>query len=194
MTSYEQSILDRMRLVKYAQRVARETRTPSSPAISKSEQVRQTVTRQRSVGFLRLRTEQYTAYETQTRQIEVIGPYWPLFTTQHWVDRKPSSRFQSYEYEESNVWALAQNGTLWKLWLWTSYTVNRAGPDEQESDATAKEMSDEDILELDREHQFSSLEDRDGHFRGNRHPGRVIRHAKGVGLSLIMKDLLAAKD
>lgn len=193
--SYGETGLDRRRLESFAKRVARETKKPPEGPLVKMVSAQRAVVRERSAGFLGLRTEQYTTYETVQQRQQVLSPYWTLFTTVHYIEEGESQKHFAYEFNERNVWALARDGGLWKLWIWDDFTLydGFGGRSKRESDATARVMSDEDILELDREHRFTHMYRRGlrDHYRGDRNPGKVIRHAKGVGLSLALKALLA---
>ncbi|MCX2966842.1 hypothetical protein GIY30_02325 [Gordonia sp. HNM0687] len=187
---YAASTLDTRRIRAYARRVARETTTAPAEPLTKCTQVYVPVVKIRSVGFLGLKKETYTAHETHERSIEVVGSHWVLFSTRHFITQGKCKRHKAYEYEETNSWVLATNGELLKVWQWGDFTLFNSGVTKRESDCTVRAMTEDDILELDHDHKFTHYEDRSGHYRGDRQAGRIVRHAKGVGLSLKLKQLL----
>ncbi|MGN2638267.1 hypothetical protein ACTD5D_19145 [Nocardia takedensis] len=192
-TTYATSTLDIARLRTFAKRVARETKAPTIGPLIKTTTVSVPVVKTRSVGLFGLRTETYTASESREQTTQVVGPHWVLFTTRHFIDEEKTRRYRAYEYAESRIWILDTAGELLKVWQWQDFTLWDDGRTKRESDCAVDPMTERDILQMDHEHTFSHHHDRDGHYRGDREPGRVIRHAKGVGLSLALKHLLTVR-
>lgn len=78
------------------------------------------------------------------------------------------------------------------IWDWEEFTRWDNGMTRFEKECTAKLMAEKDILRLDfaDKRYDHSLSGNGTKFWGNREPGRRIRHAKGVGLSVALKGLL----
>ncbi|MEV6072036.1 hypothetical protein AB0L82_36320 [Nocardia sp. NPDC052001] len=190
VSRYDASVFEFGRLQSYAKRVAQETRAQAEPPLTTTVTIRDVVTRTRRAGFLGLRTETYKTTENRSTVQQVVGPHWILFTTSHNIDQENTRRYRAYEFAEKKLWILDEKGQLLKVWKWDDFTLWRDGTTKRENDCTAAPMTEADVLELDREHKFTHHHDHEGHYRGDRTAGRIIRHAKGVGLSLALKSLL----
>ncbi|MEU7524682.1 hypothetical protein AB0A74_03010 [Saccharothrix sp. NPDC042600] len=188
--SYDKTELDLNRLIQYAKKVARECRSTPIPERTRRKQksVPDTVTRR--AGLLGLRTE--VAQVTRTVQVSerVIGPHWVLRRTNHHIESQEAGK--AIEYHEQNYWVLQEDGTLSKVWEWEEFTRWPDGTTRVEQDCTATPMTEADILRLDHlDRQYDNSDSRSGtKIWGNREPGKRIRHAKGVGLSMALKELL----
>lgn len=190
MTGYDGSELDMVRLRRFAERVARETRVRPSPEITR--RVTKTVpsTETRRAGFLGLRTE--TIDTTKSVQVteSVLGPHWVLLQTNHHIESH--DRGKEVEYHEQNYWVLCTDGSLWTVWSWEEFTSWSDGTKRLENDKTATPMTEDKVLRLDFENRYREEGEhgRGTKFWGDREAGRRIHHAKGVGLSKALKTLL----
>lgn len=187
---YDKTTLDINRLRQYARKVAIECRRAPSPerTRTRAKSVPETVTRR--AGFLGLRTENVQLAKTIHVSEPVIGQHWILHRTNHHIESKEGGKVT--EYHEQNFWVLQRDGTLSKIWEWEEFTRWPNGTTRLEQDCTAKSMTEADILRLDHlDRQYDNGGDRGAtKIWGDREPGKRIRHAKGVGLSLALKALM----
>ena len=187
---YDRTILDIGRLRRYAKRVAAETKSAPMPDIFRQVTKSIPTTETRSYGFLGLRTKEVRATKTTQVNERVIGPHWVLHSTNHHIEQHRSGNF--IEYFELNYWVLHHDGVLLKVWQWEEATRFKDGTVRVERDCTAKPMTEEDILRRDYADQRyeKGTSGRGTKYWGDRDPGCRVRHAKGVGLSVALKNLL----
>jgi hypothetical protein len=148
------------------------------------------VQREERTGILGLRTRMVTTNEERETQVEVLPSHWELFRTTHWIEDRRAGT--TSEYNEQNLWVLTEGGDLLYVWKWEEY-ARPPGSDRGrfDSEVTVTPMTKERMLQLD--HAHPSYDHRRGAFHcwGSREPGRLVRHAPGVGISLLMKRLLS---
>ncbi|NQX04986.1 hypothetical protein HQQ82_09260 [Rathayibacter sp. VKM Ac-2856] len=189
---YNHSSLDQSRINQYAARVAKECKKETIAPILKREMRTEMVTAERRVGLFR-RREMYQTTQNIPVDIEIIGEHWLLFQTNHHIEeRETKSRYS--EYHEMTTWVLDRRGRLLRVWKWEEY--KKWGESLQDSrfsqDIEIRQMNDDDMLRLD----YSSPQREVGgsnsklHWWGTREAGKLIRHAKGVGISIALKQLL----
>ncbi|GLY53117.1 hypothetical protein [Lentzea sp. NBRC 102530] len=190
MTRYDDSALDVARLRRFAERVARETRVPPRPEITRRVTKSVPSTETRRAGFLGLRTETVTTTKSVQVAEPVLGPHWVLRQTHHHIESH--DRGKEVEYHEQNYWVLCTDGSLWTVWVWEEFTGWSDGTKRLENDSTAEPMTEDKILRLDFDDRYREEREhgRGTKFWGNREPGRRVHHAKGVGLSKALKTLL----
>lgn len=155
----------------------------------KTEQRDVFVEKDRRSGFLGWRRETYRATERQAIVVEVVPPHWVLLHTNHWI-QESSGRAHQYEYNEQNYWVLTEHGDLLYVWAWEEFRRNQHDSGRFESDITAAMMSADNVLSMDHAHPKYEVRRGKSLYWGNRDPGKLIRHAPGVGLSLALKSLM----
>jgi hypothetical protein len=187
--AYEASQLDMSRLHGYAKRVARETRKPARDAVRERLTKQETYVETESYGILGMRTRQVS----KTRTVEagwktIVDEHWVLHATYHNIDKHEP--WGHSEYHEDTYWVLLKNGSLQKYTKW--FEERTLAPLREDGHALY-EMTADDIVRLDYQDRYveRGRSDRGTHTYGNREAGQLLRHAKGVGLSMALKALLS---
>lgn len=186
--AYDSTRVDMRKLQDYAKRVARETRVPPVGAARERLMKDESYFQEESYGFLGMRTRQVRRTRTVDAGFKlVVDAHWVLHATQHNIDR-----FQSWGHEECHEdlrWILLKDGSLK---MYTKWFEERTIQPSRVDGYSVTEMSVADVERLDFEDRYreTGRPDRGTHTYGNREPGKLIRHKKGVGLSLELKKLL----
>ncbi|WP_146617500.1 hypothetical protein [Arthrobacter globiformis] len=143
-------------------------------------------------GFLGLRSKTVDVQRAVVTSEEVVGPHWVLHQTWHNIESKERGIYT--EYYEQKYWVLQKDGCLLKVWRWEEAKVFSSGT-RVENDLTASAMTEDDILMLDRSFPPYEKGKHGSSFKcwGNREPQQIVRHAKGVGMSLALKALLEGR-
>ena len=177
------------RLRAFAKRVARDTRKPPAGAVRERLVKTETYHEDESYGFLGLRTRQVRKTRTVDAGSKIIvDAHWVLHRTYHNIDKYEP--WGHSEYHEDLYWILLKDGSLKKYTKW--FEERTIQPSRQDG-YSLHEMSMADIerLDFDDKSRETGRSDRGTHTYGNRDPGKLLRHAKGVGLSIALKNLLS---
>lgn len=204
--AYDTSRIDWQRLNKYAQRVARETKLPLNPALTYSKRVWTDVPVERrkdSLFGLWARTETVNVRRGVDQNIEALGAHWLLDTRHHHIEdtqKRSTIRVQETTHEYHTL-ALLPDGTLMKVCILETEVLNfgnvRSGLVHQEKDHTSAPPREWDITAIDFEKRYQEWGTHNGGKKswGDREPGkRLLRHAKGVGINLALKDVLQGRS
>jgi hypothetical protein len=200
--AYNASTIDWSRIHAYAQRVARETRTPAENAISYHTTEYRTVTKQVEVkhGLFNLFTkvENKSEQVTANKRIDVIGRHWVLERRHHHIERNTRERTytnQETTHEQHYVVLLA-DGSLKNVVLTETENMNTAHGRNTffaTHEHHLSDLSDSDVVTMDFEkrHAEYGTHGRGTKTWGDRDPGkRLLSHTKGVGLTKALKRLL----
>ena len=208
--SYEQSRVDWPRLRAYPRRVSQQTRLPLRGPATYSSPTEQTTyrTETRRAGFLgrRLETIKVPEIISTALEVEALGRHWLLAnrTRNRRETTMDGSRVaaETSEYA-SYTYALTPDGELIKLVLVREeqlYHHLSNSEHHEQIHHSAEPFSDSDVESFDFDHSFfdqTQKYDRgkiqawgDSH---NPHGHRLLRHAKGVGLTLVLKELLEGR-
>jgi hypothetical protein len=198
---YDASVLDMDRLNSFVQKVARTTRKPMAPPISYlvSETVLESETTR---GLFGLGRREVQISRTVQKNVELVGPHW-LLERRHWHLRDAwkvqGARLEEEQHEQIYL-VLLPTGTMLRAWTSEHTVLSTGGPTasgliHQEQNGSSHTLTQADVIELDFEKRYAERTwRRDGHeFTGwgDRDPGKkLIRHAKGVGLSMVLRGLL----
>ncbi|MFI7482476.1 hypothetical protein ACH9EU_08655 [Kocuria sp. M1R5S2] len=183
--AYESSTINWNLINRLAQRTAEISQVPKQGSITKKEARKGTRSREEQYGFLNLRTKRWMENYTYWQEVEILGPHWKLRSTYHNINT--DVRGEISEYHEENLWALSQDGHLYKLWKWEEYST-RTGQDEG---LDVRTMTDEDAMALDREIKSSGngTPKRGVSTWGNKLVGEILYTAKGGGLMQALHNL-----
>ena len=163
---YDASQLDWDRLKRYAQRVARETGMPRTSPVA-----------------------------------NVIGEHWPLDRRRWTIQKNSRSGGQRYQetIHETHLLALLPDGRLVKV-ITAETASSYSGTAGRGSDSkfwhNCRDAEESDITALDFERRYTEQGRSNDSQRswGDRDPGRrLVRHAKGVGVNLALKDVLEGR-
>lgn len=184
--SYEHSQLDLHRIYAYAKRVAKETRKKLNPGFTlewgepKSVEVQDTKEVKQLFGLI-TRQETVMRREMVSNPIASIEDHWELHRRNYHVNSSRS------EYSEGYYWVLLPGGELKYVWKWEEYLLEARY---MKRGGSVETMSEEHILRLDRRPKSREQHHGGVHAWGDREDGPIIKHAKGVGISLALKNLL----
>ncbi len=204
--AYDASRIDWDRLKRYAQRVARETKVPLRPPVTYNRRVSTVVPIERRTGGLfgfGVRTEVVNEHRTVDQIIEALAPHW-LLDYRHW-HREDNRRHGGVRIQETThaqlYLALLPDGRLVKVVVTEEEVMEfgamRSGLLRRDFEHSFGEATEWDITPLDFEKRYreSGRHDVGMKIWGDRDPGqRLLRHAKGVGINLALKDLLEGRS
>ena len=159
--AYDRSTIDWPRLHAYAKKVAKETTVALSPPIT---------------------------YWADGSQIQALGPQWPLDKRQQAVEHRYSQTRERIFISETL--ALRPDGTLINVWVQEEEILDSRGRSASRhfSHGHHSPPSEHEITRLDFEKKYRESSD----VWGDHMPGdRLLRHSKGVGLSLWLRQLLS---
>lgn len=203
---YEATSIDWPKLSRYAARVAQETRLPPEPPIIQVERVEKDVpVEKRTGGLFGLGVKTYIATERKTVEdtIRVVDSHWVINKTMSAVRERTKTQ-QGTEIEETeyttHTLVLCTDGSLAKVKhrkteVW-AFPRSGACDYKQESEYFVLPIDETDVVTMD----YSRLSrdndrpkaPRSSWARGER-GDRLLRHAKGVGINLALKDLLEGR-
>lgn len=191
---YDASTFDRSRVNAYALRVVNETSRPLSDALT---YVKATPKETRSRGLFGLGVK--TTMVSVDEIIEALGQHWPLDQRHHTIQRTDKLQDGGERVETSRekyVLALLPDGELIRICMLEEVNAGFARRDGLswklvEVKHRSWPASDQDLLNLDFEKRYC---ERGGRSRvtswGDLEGGKLIRHAKGVGVNLALKSLM----
>lgn len=203
INAYNSTSFDWERIHAYARRVARATPLPRSPAWQyRSTRLIRTVESPATRGFLGFgaRPEKISTVSRSTSET-ILGEHW-VIDRRSW-HRRETSRFSGTRVEENDgeeyVYALLATGELTVGILKTNEVWNyspQGGASLVVHPTSTHRVVDLDehfagTLDFEKRWRDGSMSGRPTYSWGDRDPGaRVIRHSKGVGLTLALKDIL----
>lgn len=210
--SYEQSRIDWPRLRAYARRVSEQTSLSQLGPVTYSSPTEQTTyrteTRRSGIFGHRVETIQVPQTIITKQQVEALGPHWPLANRAHnrretTMDRSRVSAevedFANYTYALKPDGGLITLVVVRKVQLY--YNAGRVFEHHEEAYHTCEPFSDADVESFDFDHPYY---DRTNPLEGskiqawgwnnfNPRSSRLLRHAKGVGLTLALKEILEGR-
>lgn len=167
---YDPTALNLNRLRAYARKVAQETKVPKAGAITAK----------------RASTERETGEE-----FELFGQHWVLLQV---TDNGETNGYPEKvgEWHMRNTWLLAPDGGLYLAHYEEDFSQFGAMRGSWRFDSFVREMTANDVLELDHDHPHRSGENRakKEEWWGDYPAGRLRAHAAGVGASLALRKLL----
>lgn len=188
---YDRSILDRDRLTRYAQRVARETRQRPRERLAYAFDRSETVTvHGKRLGIFPTTTQQQVTKEV-TR--EAIGKHWVLLSERGlW---KESGDVTEDTQLSTTSLVLLPTGQIkavttltTAVYQWKPYRLLESTGTHQVREPTEEQLCD---LDFEREaRETSRAQGRERVVARRTHRVRLIRHAKGVGVNLALKAIL----
>lgn len=198
---YDSSLLDMDNLNRYAKRVAQSTHAPLDSPITYTEF--ETIYKTHTTrGFLGLGKKDVRSPETITKEIEAVGPHWKL-STRDWhkqeISKSNGGGTEEEETHEDIYVVLLPTGRFLVV-IRSTTEFSRYGEPRTasyyrtDSKASTRQLSASDVLDFDFEARYK---ERTSHYNGakitvwgDRERGRLLYHAKGVGLSLALTNLL----
>jgi hypothetical protein len=199
--AYDASAIDWERLRRYAKRVAREATIPKESPLTYQTKVHRDVTENvRVKGFLGFggRVEQRTTSRLADVTETAIGEHWKL-DCRRWM-RELTTRNRSGVTTVETNWdwmtlALLPDGALMYAVVSEEEVVHDNRLTHVAKEHRVSAANDSHIMALDFARRYSSNKFRhDGtrtYVESDRDPDkRLIRHAKGVGVNLLLKQLL----
>lgn len=204
-SKYDASYIDWDRLKKYAQRVARETAMPLNPPLTyRRTTYTDTPVTKTTSGFLGFGSRSYVVHERRPvcRDVQAVGPYWPI-DLRHW-HKEENTRNGNVRIQETNheyhTLALLPDGSLVMAIISETEVINfresQAKLVHHEQGHSIRAVNESDVVALDFQkcHRESGRHNVGTMVWGNWNPGkRLLRHAKGVGINLALKDLLEGR-
>lgn len=204
-TKYDASHIDWDRLKKYAQRVARETAMPQNPPLTYRKTTYADVPVAKTTsGFLGFGSRSYVISERRPvfREVQALGPHWSI-DRRYW-NKEENTRSGNVRVKETTyenyVLALLPDGSLVKAILSETEVVNfREGHSKlvhHEREHSIRAVSESDVMALDfqKRHRETGRHNVGTKVWGDWDPGkRLLRHTKGVGINLALKDLLEGR-
>ncbi|WP_328617234.1 hypothetical protein OHS18_13410 [Amycolatopsis sp. NBC_00355] len=200
--AYNASTIDWSRIRAYAQRVAREARTPAEKGISYTTTEYQTVTKQVEVkhGAFNLftRVENKSERVAVSKCVDVVGSHWVLERRHHHIECNTKERTytnQETTHEQHYVVLLA-DGSLKKVILMETENMNTAHGRStffatHQHHLRDLSASDVEAMDFEKRHSEYGTHGRGTKNWGDREPGKqLLSHAKGVGLTKALKRLL----
>ncbi|MFI7482474.1 hypothetical protein ACH9EU_08645 [Kocuria sp. M1R5S2] len=191
---YYATQIDWEKLRRYATRVARQTEVPARAPVVRTERVEKDVpVEKRTSGFLGIGAKTRIVMERHKvdDQIEVVGPHW-LLSRSFWSggDKYTTNSLGrkvrvDEKNEETDSVILVQDGSLLRLHRKQGWVFNYGGT----QDGLVAVWDDYDLKPLS-EHDVTSFDFRKGQ---NGAQPVLVRHAKGVGINLALKDLLEGR-
>ncbi|MEU7475463.1 hypothetical protein AB0A63_05720 [Lentzea sp. NPDC042327] len=199
--AYNASIIDWPRIRAFAQRVARETRTPAEQGISYTTTEYETKIKLIEVKHgpfgLFTKTERKSEQVAVSKRIDVVGRHWVLERRNHHIEHTTKTRAhtnQETSHEEHFVVLLA-DGSLKKVILIETENMNTAHGRNTfffTHDHAVRDLSTSYVEAMDFEKRHYSTTKARSQNWGDLEPGkRLLSHTKGVGLTKALKRLLA---
>jgi hypothetical protein len=200
--AYNASTIDWSRIRAYAQRVARETRTPAENGISYTTTEYQTVTKQVEVKYglfnLFTRVENKSDRVAVSKRVDVVGRHWVLERRHHHIEcnRKERTYTNQETTHEQHYVVLLADGSLKKVVLTETENMTTehgrntffAMHEHHLSDLSADDV---EAMDFEKRHSEYGTHGRGTKTWGDREPGKgLLSHAKGVGLTKALKRLL----
>nr|WP_157527176.1 hypothetical protein [Kibdelosporangium sp. MJ126-NF4] len=197
--AYHASTIEWSRIRVFAQRVARETRTPAEQGISYTTTAYQTVTKQVEVKYgifnLFTKPERTSERVEVNKQVDVVGRHWVLERRNHHIEQTTMERTNQETTHEQHFVVLLADGSLKKVILIETENVNTAHGRYtffSIHEHTVHDLSTSDVEAMDFEKRHYSTTKAHVQNWGDREPGKqLLSHAKGVGLTKALKRLLA---
>ncbi|MFI7482475.1 hypothetical protein ACH9EU_08650 [Kocuria sp. M1R5S2] len=203
---YEATSIDWPKLNRYAARVAQETKLPPEPPITKVERVEKDVpVEKRTGGFFGLGAKTYITIDRKTVEetIRVVGPHWVINKAMSAVRERTRTQ-QGTEIEETeyttHTLVLCTDGSLAKVQhrkteVW-AFPRSGACNHNEENEYSVLPIDETDVVTMDYSRRSRDNDrptaPRSSWARGER-GNRLLRHAKGVGINLALKDLLEGR-
>ncbi|MFI9452470.1 hypothetical protein [Amycolatopsis sp. NPDC052450] len=200
--AYYASTIDWSRIRAFARRVARETRTPAENGIFYTATEYQTVTKQIETkhGLFNLFTKVEDKRErvAVSKRVDVVGRHWVLEERHHHIEHSTKDRtytVQETDHERHYV-ALLADGNLKKIILTeTEVMSNTHGRTTvfttHKHSLSDLSGSDVETMDFEKQHYETGTGSTGIKAWGDREPGnRLLRHAKGVGVTQALKRLL----
>jgi hypothetical protein len=200
--TYDASSIDWHKLRHYARRVAKETKLPPSLPITYAKVVEEDVEIQYP-GFLGFFARTKTERRDVRKMIEAVGPHWPL-DQRSWdysLFVKTQNGSEKDERERvREVIALTPKGDLVYVEVRTEMAQGR-GPlytwTTERITHTTEPVAESHIIRMDFQRKSRSRFRRGRYgeqYTDDRERGdRLITHAKGVGASLALRDILGGR-
>lgn len=204
---YDESQIDWPRLRAYAKRVSRETTLELDQPVTyqTTKQVSNYRTETRRSGFLGLRSKEVKVpvNTSVSTQIEALGKHWRLDSSHH--SREDTMNYQSKPVKEestygSTTFALMPDGQLTLLCVIREETLLLSGNYEHHEKIHHQigTFSGAEVEHFDFNHPYFESTSHSGglkiHVWGNKRTGgKLLRHAKGVGLTLALKHILEGR-
>ncbi|GLY48049.1 hypothetical protein [Lentzea sp. NBRC 102530] len=198
--SYESSKIDWTRLLKYAQRVASEAKLPPAPAFAYEKVDKRSVSEEITTRklFRVHRETRYAVKETRTR-VEVLGKHWVL-DTRYYADEVQVTPQRYTELREDVTYALLPDGQLVRVLVvkedvFPAASMHNTTEMRHRLDA----FTDGDVMVFDyskdlRNGVMDGPHEHGEYWRTDLPGRRLVRHAKGVGLTLALKDVLEGRQ
>ena len=201
---YDRTALDWGRLRRYAVRVAAQTPLPATPlTYTRTVPVDVVRTERRRAGFLGLgrKDAQVTTSRWTRQSVTALDAHW-VVDRRHWkhVETRPGAYTETQA--EHDYLVLLPDGTLKTLIIAESEVVqiadHRYDIVHSETTHTLSDATAERVCRLDfARYAFRRTDRRDGlqhQFDSDRDPGtKLVKHAKGVGVNLALKDILEGR-
>ena len=203
LNAYSASVPDWGKIRNYARRVARETKLALEPPITYLTTVSGPAEPARGGLFGGLKTPR--AAPSVTKTITVVGPHWLLAARDHHILRTSGGR-ESVTDETTHEYfyfALTPDGDLVRAYQQVDEVITRfpsrpsASPYFVRSlEHSVRDLDSTDLATFDLEKYRFDSSGRNGKncAWGDREPGRrLLRHAKGIGLSLALRNVLEGR-
>lgn len=194
LSAYYATQIDWDKLRRYAGRVARQTKVPAQAPVIRTERLEKDVpVEKHTSGFFGIGAKTRIVMERRKvdEQIEVVGPHW-LLSRSFW---RGGNKYTINNYgrkvrveetnKETNSVILIRDGSLLRLRREEGWVFNYGGA----QDGLVAEWDDYDIEPLS-EYDVTSFDFRKGQDGAQR---VLLRHSKGVGINLALKDLLEGR-